>query len=460
MNPKNRNLVIAIVLVCALVISGFGVREFVSTESTGSSRTSPSPSLSSSPQPSPQISTTPSPRPSPSPSPSPTSSPSPAEYQAQCQKDFDEAKTFDEETRNITLPNVNLVIVNQTWAIQTWGESSASADLVDINRTEKIYKGLFIMPENDSLYQATVDWAGYFISAVWNGQIYVITENFNPWSADASATFAHELTHIMQGLYYNIPNYPYTSTFDGSRARTALIEGDANYMESLYQNATSLQNSTSPSPSAEPTLPWALVENLGYSSIQPSIPNSVSDFDYFPYTYGPDFIAALYNSGGWTLVDQAYSNPPNTTQQILLPETYFRGVDAQQVQPPVLSESGWEQVKTDTYGQYFIQVMLSNWISQDTAQTVAASWCGDKLNYYERGNDYLFTWKIQWNSTSSASAFDSAFQSLMKATGATAENTNEWFANGRYLSLQWSSGSNSTVIVCSTNETSALQPIT
>ena len=79
------------------------------------------------------------------------------------------------------------------------------------------------MPDSASLYQATVDWAGYFVSAVWNGQIYVITENFNPWSADAASTFAHELTHIMQGQYYgNVPQYSYT--FDATHAHTALID--------------------------------------------------------------------------------------------------------------------------------------------------------------------------------------------------------------------------------------------
>lgn len=327
---------------------------------------------------------------------------------------------------------------------------------MDINRTERIYKSLFIMPQNASLYQATVDWAGYFVSAVWNGQIYVITENFNPWSPDAASTFAHELTHIMQGQYYgNVPQYQYT--FDATHAHTALIEGDANYMESLFQNATAVQNS--PSPQTLPSVPWALVDNPFYTSIQPSLPNSVSDFDYFPYTYGPPFIDALYQKGGWALVDQAYSNPPNTTQQILQPETYFQGKDVQQIQPPTLSENGWTQEKTDSYGQYFIQDMLGNWINKNDAQTTAASWTGDKLNYYERQNDFLLTWKIQWNSTTSASTFATEFGKMMKATGATHEAAGDWYSDGRYLSLEWNPNSDSAIIVASSNETSALQPL-
>lgn len=359
----------------------------------------------------------------------------------------------------MTLGDVNLVIVNQSWAIQTWGEGYAAPDIVEINRTERVYKGLFVIPENASLYQATVDWAGYFVSAVWNGQIYVVTENFNPWDPDAPSTFAHELTHIMQGLYYsNIPSI--SSTFDSDRARTALSEGDANYMQDLFRNATTTSSSPEPSAKSEPTLAWALINSPITAAVHPSLPNSISDFDYFPYSFGPDYINALYEKGGWATVDQAYSNPPNTTQQILQPQEYFNGIDAQPVQAPTLSEQGWTQEKTDRYGEYFIQVMLSNWIPQNQAQTAAASWSGDKMTYYEKGNDYLFTWKIQWNSTSTASTFDSSFQAMMKATNATKENRNDWYANGRYLNLEWDPTSNSTVIVGSSNETSALQSLT
>lgn len=463
MTLKKKNIIAIAVLIAVIIISMFTVENLISRENAGAAENKPqpstsSPSVSSSPQLTPSLSPTTTPSPTPTAAPTPTPSPSLADYQAQCQKDLSEAKTFDEEIRNITLPDANVVIVNQSWAIQTWGESAAAPDIVDINRTENVYKGLFIMPENDSLYQATVDWAGYFVCAVWNGQIYVVQQNFNPWSANAAAIFAHELTHIMQERYTIPP--PTKATFDSDRARTALTEGDANFMEELFQNATTAQNTTASTSSSESSVLWTYVENPALMSLHPSLPNAVSDFDYFPYTYGPIFIDALYNKGGWALVDQAYSNPPNTTQQILQPEKYFQGINAQQVQAPTLSENGWTRVKTDSYGEYFIQVMLSNWIPENKAQTVAASWSGDQLNYYERGNEYLFTWKIQWNSTNAASAFEASFQNMMNATGATNQSNGVWYANGRYLTLEGNPNSTATTIVCSTNETSTLQPLT
>jgi hypothetical protein len=447
MNLKRKHALIIVLLVAVLLISAFGIKELISDgtpDGTGQPSQTPS---SPSPQSSPSSSS------APTSSPSPTASPSPLQYQQQCQQLLNQAIAVVEHTRNVTLPQVELFVVNKTWAIQNWGEAYANPDLQNIQREEKIYKGLFVIPENSSLYQANVDWAGYFVSAVWNGNIYVVQENFDPWkSPDAESTFVHELTHVMQS---QLPTPSGSPTFDGDRARTALTEGDANYMQDLFKNQT-IASQTSAITSPIPTA-WILLGEPLLQGLYPSLPSSISDFDYFPYTYGPQFVGALYAKGGWALVNQAYADPPNTTAQILHPEKYFAGEDAQQVAAPTLTETSWVQEKNERYGEYFVQVMLGNWLPQNEAQTAAEGWSGDNLTYYERGTDYLFTWNITWNSAHAASQFSSSFQNMMNATNATKENGNDWYANGRYLSFTWSPNSNLTTIVGSSNETSALQ---
>jgi hypothetical protein len=44
-----------------------------------------------------------------------------------------------------------------------------------------------------------------------------------------------------------------------------------------------------------------------------------------------------------------------------------------------------------------------------------------------------------------------AFQEMMYETSAEKQNCSHWFANGRYISIQWNE--NSTLITSSTNET-------
>ena len=119
-------------------------------------------------------------------------------YTIQAQKIFNDARIKVEQIRGSTLPsNVVLHVISKQDAINMWGKPSGTVDLSNINRQEKIYKGLFMMPQTDSLYKASSDWtANWGAATVGKGDIYVIRENFDPYSKDAEATFIHELTHI------------------------------------------------------------------------------------------------------------------------------------------------------------------------------------------------------------------------------------------------------------------------
>jgi hypothetical protein len=376
------------------------------------------------------------------------------DYTAQAQKIFNQARTEIEQIRNVTLPQVELQVVTRQWAIDTWGKGYADADLTNILRQERVYKGLFMMSESDSLYQASVDWAGNFGAATWGGKIYVVKENFDPWDMPgAEATFVHELTHIWQhGL--SSPG-----SFDADKAHTALVEGDASFMGDFYKNQTKV--SANPMNVVVDQVPWILIDNSLLDELHPSIPSAISHLNYFPYDYGTIFIDALHKQGGWATVNQAYQlgYTPSTTEQIMHPDKYFANETAQSVSAPTLTEDTWTIVKTNynenhnTYGEYFIQNMLGNWLNQNESQKAAAGWAGDNFTYYERGNEYLFTWNIQWDSSSDASEFYVAFHNMMNATDAAGDNSSHWSANGRYLMIEWNQNSNPILIAVSSNQT-------
>lgn len=374
------------------------------------------------------------------------------QYELHAEQLFNKAKGEVEQIRGVTLPQVELEVVTRDWAIETWGKGYANPDLQNILREEKIYKGLFMIPENASLYQANVDWAGYFGAASWNGKVYVVKENFDPYKQpDATATFVHELTHILQGQFH-MPTIP--STFDSGKAHDALTEGDASFMGDYYKNQTKAQ--ANPIIATIDQVPWFLLGNSALEQLYPDLPATISDLNYFPYTYGTPFIDALYKKGGWTTVNQAYGNPPTTTEQILHSDKYFTNETAQQATSPTLAENDWTQVRNDRYGEYFIQVMLGNWLNESEAQKAAAGWAGDNFTYYERGNDYLFAWNIKWDSSCDASEFYVAFNNMLNAAGTEKENCTHWFASGRYLSITWNQDLNSTLVAASSNETAVL----
>ena len=375
------------------------------------------------------------------------------QYTIQAQKIFDDAHAKVEQTRGVTLPNgITLHIITKQDAVNMWGKPSGTVDLTNINRQEKIYKGLFMMPQSDSLYQATSDWtANWAAATVGKSDIYVIRENFNPFDKNAENTFIHELTHIWQ------PQLETPTTYDEDKAHTALVEGDASFMGDNYLNWTNSQASID--------LPVYLIDNPILDTVHP-MSKTLWSLDYFPYDQGKTFVTAIYQQGGFTTINQAYKSgyTPSSTMQILHPEKYFSNETAHPVNSPNLADNPWTLAQTDrgqnhnTYGEYFIQAMLATWLNQTTAQQAAAGWAGDNFTYYEKGNDYLYTWNIQWASSLDAGEFSNAFQSMVNATGQAVSNgVDNWSANGRYFTFDWNQGTNSTLVAVSTVQNAVQQ---
>jgi len=377
-----------------------------------------------------------------------------SDYTAQCQKIFNDARVVVQSLRNSTLPNVTLHVITKQDAVDMWGKPSANADLTYINRQEKVYKGLFLMAENDSLYQANVDWtANWGAATVGKNDIYVIKENFNPFDPGAEGTFVHELTHVWQ------PALPAANTFDEDKAHSGLIEGDASFVGSNYKNLAQSPVTPTPTPMAATVddVPAFLIGNPLLSQIHP-MPQTVWDLDYFPYQYGSPWVGDLYHAGGFALVDRAYQPGyiPVSSSQILHTSEYFANETPLQVSAPTVADSSWTLTQEsqgqdhNTMGEFFVQEMLKNHISQTIAQNASAGWRGDNFTYYERGTDFLFTWNIKWDNSSDASGFYVAFHDMAQAAGATEQGTYNWYANGRYLSITLDQSANSTLIACST----------
>ena len=365
-------------------------------------------------------------------------------YKAQAQKDFDNAKAQVEQIRNVTLSNnVRLYVITRQEAVDRWGRPSADANLALIQRQENVYKNLFIINENDSLYQATVDWTANWGAATVGDDIYVIKENFDPFKLpEAEATFVHELTHVWQ------PNLPFTITFDASKAQDALVEGDASYMGDFFMNKSKAEATASPTVG---NIPVFLIDNPTLRAFHP-IPDTIWQLNFFPYDQGKTFVTALYNSGGWQTINNAYKDPPKDTEQIIHPDKYIEGESAQQVSAPKLAEGNWNLITTDrnqnfdSLGEIFLRVMLGRWVNKTQAQDAAAGWAGDNFTYYERGSDYLFTWNIKWDSSCDASDFYVTFHNMANAAGAVDYGSCNWSANGRYLSITWDQSQNTTLV--------------
>ena len=87
----------------------------------------------------------------------------------------------------------------------------------------------------------------------------------------------------------------------------------------------------------------------------------------FPYTGGLNFVQTL-QAGGWEAVNDAFANPPASTEQILHPEKYVgrRGSRSTSTLPDDLAArmgDGWKVGLEDTFGEF----QLGVWLDQAAA---------------------------------------------------------------------------------------------
>ncbi|MEM2352145.1 MAG: hypothetical protein QXT26_07035 [Thermoproteota archaeon] len=373
------------------------------------------------------------------------------EYRVRVEELLREVVELIKEVRGFSLENVQVEIITINWARENWGKSFAEADRESIAREERIYKALFMISEDESLYEARVEWWGMIVSAVWQDKIYIVKEYFNPYDKlTAEKTLVHELTHIMQGKYFNIP---YVTTFDGDKAKAALIEGDACLMEEAFLNRTK-EGLFTMEIIFTPHEYFVRIPYTSKTGVYARLPDSVSRLNYFPYEYGLRFVKTLYSEGGWQRVNYAYDNFPTTTEQIMHPEKYF--INETNIPTEALTVPGdWQMVRSERFGEYFILVMLERWFSSTEAVKVAEGWGGDNFTYYEHGNDYLFTWNITWDSVNDASEFETSFREMMRRVGAEEIDKDIWRKYERKYSMIRKGVS--TIILCSTEDEAVME---
>lgn len=219
----------------------------------------------------------------------------------------------------------------------------------------------------------------------------------------AELTLSHELVHTIQDQQYDLMKVRFYDQGDNDRdaAAVALIEGDAELAQTQYVQTMA------------PSDVAALVAEAGSlsSEVVDSAPPYLRESLYFPYDQGLTFVQTIYANGGYPALNQAFTDPPTSTEQILHPEKYRdQRDDPRQVELPDLSAAlgaGWEQRDTDTLGEFDLSVMLRENGATDYEQA-AAGWDGGRYVYYAGDSSSLVAVKTIWDSPGDATEFYNA----------------------------------------------------
>ncbi|WP_117594262.1 Hvo_1808 family surface protein [Haloprofundus halophilus] len=264
----------------------------------------------------------------------------------------------------------------------------------------------------DSVYGGSV--LGYYSPS--EDRIVIVSDSETP--VIDRTTLAHELVHALQDQHFGLESG--AATQDGQLARNGIVEGDARYTETLYEQRCGTEWDCVPRPNSG--------GGGGGDSGAPGVFLTI----YTPYADGPQFVHELHQEGGWEAVDAVYEEKPQSTEQIIHPAKY---PDERPVNVSVEDRSSeeWSRFDTrpvaDTVGEASLYAMFwqNGHISRESLRNspdeyspynyshpATEGWAGDAVVPYESDDgEYGYVFESEWDSERDARQFADAYRATL-----------------------------------------------
>lgn len=303
----------------------------------------------------------------------------------------------------------------RAYLVRNMHEDQDSAKLHADVRTLEL---LGLLPKDYPLEQKLIDLLTQQIAGVYDakGREFFIAASTPP--AEQRVVMAHELTHALEDQSFHIQQWTKAvkGNDDAQFARDAVLEGSAMVamMDYLLRDAApSLRDLGSFDP--------ALL--LGGADDSPDlngVPLVLKDQLLFPYLAGAAFSAkALEAHGGWTGLHYIFEKPPASTQQIMHPDLYLRGVQPEAVELPRMNgvvPRGWKKLDENIMGEFGMNQAIKQFLGKARADELAALWAGDRYAVYEQSSQSraMLVLRMRVAGEAEASRFFSGYSELLE----------------------------------------------
>ena len=259
---------------------------------------------------------------------------------------------------------------------------------------------------------------------------------------------SHELTHALQDQHFDLTRYLHDAPNGDARlARRFVVEGDAMLASIAFLVASkthvdelepdqigALRGKLEQFAAMDPhTMAASLKQQAASTHMDPQIRKSLDAFDSIPpavliplldsYMKGALVALAAYEHGGWKGVDGLFTEPPESTEQVLHPQArLFSGRDRpRKITLPAFE--GYTPVWTDTLGELEWSIYFQQWKHTGDGHE-AENWGGDRYTILRGGDGKLVAVIVTaWDTEYDAKLFyDAYLSSVVTRYGGTVDD--------------------------------------
>lgn len=199
---------------------------------------------------------------------------------------------------------------------------------------------------------------------------------------------AHELTHALEDQSFDVDLWIKAArpNDDAETARDAVSEGSAlaamvDYV--LREDHASVRDL----PDVTELIRAGALDQMNQDPLLSKAPLFIRDSLLFPYLAGTAFSQQFLKAhAGWQDLKLVFENPPVSTQQILHPELYLKGVAPARVVLPAwkgLVPPDWKLLEENVMGEFGLEELLKQFLGLARADALSPAWAGDRYAVFE-----------------------------------------------------------------------------
>lgn len=242
-----------------------------------------------------------------------------------------------------------------------------------------VLEALGLVPPDTDLLDTSNEMMDAGTLAFYDPSTETVTVRGTEMTTALEVTLVHELVHVAQDQAFDLEAPLPDETAASFEAFHALVEGDASRIETAYVLTLDAD---------EQDAYWD--ESMGQMDDAEAgldeVPGAYQALFAAPYALGEPLVELIAEEGGNEAVDDAFREPPASSEHLFHPLSYFDGDAPQEVDTPDLPDGADRFGEAGELGAITLFVMLSERIDALTALDATDGWGGDMSVSFHDGD--------------------------------------------------------------------------